>query len=981
MKSTKKSIAKNLDKKNLYPLQLVTAKSSQVRVVGIGASAGGLEALEQFFRGMTQSSGMAFVVVQHLDPDHKGVMAELLQRITKMKVINATDRLKIKKNKVYIIPANKDMSILSGVLHLFVPLDKRGFRLPIDYFFTSLALEMKEKSIGIILSGMGSDGSKGIKAIKEEKGIVLVQDPKSAKFDRMPLSAINAVDVDVIAPAMELPERLLGITRINTTQNKTTKLAISTSSLEKIIILLRTHTGNDFSQYKKNTLYRRIERRMDVHQIDKIVSYVRYLQENSGEVEILFKELLIGVTSFFRDTAVWESLKNKILPDMFAKAPDGYVFRGWVPACSTGEEAYSWAIIFKEAIEKVKPNKNLSLQVFATDLNEDAVEQARTGIYPANLLDGISENLRDRFFVKTDNNYRITSEIREMVIFAPHNVINNPPFTKLDFLSCRNMLIYMDSNLQKKLLSLFEYSLNHNGILLLGNAETNGDIREWLSTLDSKLRIYQRIGMGKSEEIFNFPNSSYSETRKSYKENQNIIKTTDLFQTLVDNFLLQRFSPVSVLVTQYGDILYLTGNTNKYLTITAGAPSMNIFTMAREGLRNKLPLAFRKVKQSYEKVILTNLKVETNVGTLFVDITIQQIKEPLALKGKIIIVFSDVSIEQQIVEDSKKRTPTNLDLYSDFEKEIERLGEELQTTDEEMQTSQEELKSTNEELQSSNEELQSTNEELTSSKEEMQSLNEELHTVNSELMSKVNDSARVTDDMNNLLNSSEIATLFLDKKLNVRKFTTHLTKIFKLIPNDIGRLYTDLTNNLNYPEMIDDAKEVLRTLIFVEKNILTTNNLYYTVRIMPYRTLDDKIDGLVITFIDVTKSKNIEIALLETQSALKSFIGKVPGVIIGLSSSGKIIEFNPEAEKIFGRKSNEVLGGNYYKLFIPKDKRNKVELEMTEMFSENFPDNFENLVSLSSGKLLKIEWSAHKQFNEEGVLTGIIGIGENITSA
>ena len=976
-KPNKGKIAKNETSDSLLA-KTVDSKSGQFPIVGIGASAGGLEALEQFFENMPKFSGMAFVVIQHLAPNPKSIMTELLQRITEMQVVTVTDSLKIKPNCVYVIPPNKSMSVLNGSLYLFEPVETHGLRLPIDFFFRSLADDIKEQSIGIILSGMGSDGSLGLKSIKEKGGIVLVQEPESAKFDSMPNSAIEAVMVDIVAPANELPTKLLSITKITIRKNIKPELEKDTSSLEKIIILLRTQTGNDFSQYKKNTMSRRIDRRMGIHQISKIASYVRYLQENPAEIEILFKELLIGVTSFFRDVAVWEHLKNKIFPNMFAGLHPQHILRAWVPACSTGEEAYSLAIIFKEAIEEAKLDNNLTLQIFATDLDKGAIEQARKGIYLDNLVADVSANRLSRFFVKTDNQYRVNAEIREMVVFAPQNVIKDPPFTKLDILSCRNMLIYMDSNLQKKLVSLFHYSLNQKGILLLGSAETNGSKKDLFTTVDSKFHIYQRTGVERSEELFDFP-SAFAQTKKKIKNSQAIEKIPDNIQTLADNLLLQQYSPASILVTNQGDILYLTGNTGKYLTPAAGKASMNIFTMAREGLQNELPIALRKVMKSYEKLILHNVKVGTNGGTLIVDVSIQQIENPLALKGKIMVVFSDVPVEKQRKARHKKQNPNDHSLQPEFEREIQRLGEELQSTREEMQTSQEELKSTNEELQSSNEELQSTNEELTTSKEEMQSLNEELHTVNAELLSKIDDSVSINNDINNLLNSSEIATLFLDKELNIRQFTSHATKIFKLIHSDIGRHYNDLANNLNYPELQKDAKEVLRTLMFVEKTITSTNGLYYSIRIMPYRTLDDKIEGLVITFIDITIAKNIENALLETQNFLESLIFKVPGVIIALSSNGKIIEFNPEAEKIFGRKRNAVIGENYFDLFIPESLRAKVKLEMKQILSNKLPNQFENLVKSATGVQLNIEWTAHKLFDEKGILTGIIAIGENIT--
>jgi two-component system CheB/CheR fusion protein len=952
--------------------------TDQFPIVGIGASAGGLEALEQFFTNMPSDSGMAFVVIQHLDPNHKGIMRELLQRITQMQVFTVTDRLKIRQNCVYVIPPNSSMSILNGTLHLFEPIESRGLRLPVDFFFRSLADDRQEHSIGIILSGMGSDGSIGLRAIKEKAGMVLVQDPASAKFDSMPRNAIDAVLADVVAPVNELPEKLIAITRHAPVTTFKQDLEKDISALEKIIILLRTQTGNDFSQYKKNTLYRRIERRMGIHQIGKISSYVRYLQENPAETEILFKELLIGVTNFFRDNDVWEHMKDHIIPSQLAKLPSGYILRAWIPGCSTGEEAYSLAIVFKEAIEKANLNKNFSLQIFATDLDNNAIEKARKAIYPSNIVSDVSPDRLNRFFIKVDDKYRVNSEIREMVVFAPQNVIKDPPFTKLDILSCRNLLIYLDALLQKKLLALFHYSLNNSGILLLGSAETNGAQSDLFSTINSKLRIYQRTGLLKTDELFDFP-SSFTRSKPGIFENQSPAKVPDTLQKLTDQLLLQQFSPASVLVTNNGDILYITGSTGKYLEPAAGKANMNLYAMAREGLSNELPIALRKAMQSFEKVVLHNIKVGTSDETQLTNVTIQQIEKPLILKGKILVIFSDVpNIKQKSSKLKRDKTPDTA-FKTEIEFEIQRLKEDLQSTREEMQTSQEELQSTNEEMQSTNEELQSTNEELTTSKEEMQSLNEELHTVNAELQSKIDDTARVNNDMNNLLNSIDIATLFLDRDLNIRQFTHPATKIFKLIPGDIGRLFTDQVTDLDYPELYNDAKEVLRTLVFTEKSVATRDRRWFDIRIMPYRTFEDRIDGLVITLIETTKSKLLEKALQESQMTLRSFINAVHSAILGLSADGKLIEFNPEAEILFACKRDDVIGKNFVDLFIPASKKTQVKADLKKLLSGELPNRFESVVKAHNGVELKIEWSAHKLLDDNGKQIGIITIGANIT--
>lgn len=848
----------------------IKTRKNNFHIVGIGASAGGLEALELFFENTPINSGMAYVVIQHLDPDHAGMLPELLQRVTAMKVEQVTDSMLVKPNQVYIIPPNKSMSVLNGTLHLFEPTEPRGLRLPIDFFFTSLAIDQKEKSIGIVLSGMGSDGSLGLKAIKGSNGIVLVQDPADAKFKAMPQSAIETVQANIIATANKLPDSLINYLKkkIGTAPTPIPDTNY-TSNLEKIIILLLTQTGHDFSLYKKNTLFRRIERRMVIHQIEKINNYVRFLQENPIETEILFKELLIGVTNFFREPAVWEKLKTELFPELFNKFPNGYVFRAWVAGCSTGEEAYSLAIIFKEAYEKTKYEKHFSLQIFASDLETDAVELARKGEYQASITDHVSSDRINQFFTVNGTGFKINSSIRKMVVFANQNVIKDPPFTKLDFLTCRNMLIYMESELQKKLMSLFHYCLNPGGIMILGSAENESSGNGNFTLIDTKLKIFKRSEIQKPIEILNFP-SSYSHSKITQNEIQlKPMKEIENIQTLADKLLLQRFLPSSVLINDQGDILYITGKTGKYLEPAAGKANMNIYTMAREGLNTMLVGAIRKAKLNYEPIYLKKIKVGIGSNIQIVDVTIQQNEKPDALKGSIMVVFSDVASVVSEKPSIKPAGRLSSARQQECENELNRVNEELQDTREEMQTSQEELKSTNEEMQSTNEELQSTNEELTTSKEEMQSLNEELQTVNVELQSKISDFEQANNDMINLLNSTDIATLFLDKDLNIRRFTEQLTKIIKLRTSDIGRPFTDIANNLKYPKITSHAKEVLRTLVIKETAITTNSDNWFNIRIMPYRTFEDKIDGLVITFIDITVAKKLEIELNETVELLR----------------------------------------------------------------------------------------------------------------
>ncbi|MFA6128934.1 MAG: chemotaxis protein CheB [Bacteroidales bacterium] len=886
-------------------------------IVGIGASAGGLEALEQFFGNMPFDSGMAFVVIQHLDPTHVGIMPELLQRITRMKVIQATDKVLVKPDCVYVIPPNKSLSLLHGALHLFDPVESRGLRLPIDIFFRSLALDMMERSIGIILSGMGSDGSLGLKAIKEANGTVLVQDPASAKFDGMPGSATEAVVADIVAPADELPVKLLAFLKFIPTavHHPETEDKLN-SNLDKIIILLREQTSHDFSQYKKNTLFRRIERRKGIHQIDKIQSYIRFLQENPKEIEILFKELLIGVTSFFRDGAVWEALKEKLVTQLLDNLPAGYVLRAWVTGCSTGEEAYSLAMIFKEAMDKLKTPKNLSLQIFATDLDQDAIEIARKGLFPLNITADVNPERLTRFFSIEPAGYRVNAAIREMVVFAPQNVIKDPPFTKLDLITCRNMLIYMEPELQKKLMVLFHYSLNPGGIMMLGTAETLGNQNDGFKELDTKCKIFQRSPFDLANSLFNFPSSFYHPKSIAAKKSMAPIIVENI-QALTDQIILQQFAPASVLVNDTGDLVYITGRTGKYLEPAAGKANMNIYAMAREGLRQVLPAAFRNAAKNFDASVIHNIKIDNNGTPHFIDLTVQRLSSPEAVKGLILFLFHDMQVrsdQDPVHLKTGKRMSTAK--HRELEQELQHSLEDLQSTREEMQTSQEELKSTNEELQSTNEELQSTNEELTTSKEEMQSLNEELQTVNAELQSKVTDYARANDDMKNLLNSTEIATLFLDKELNIRRFTDQAIHVFKLRNSDIGRPFTDLATDLKYPEIDKHARQVIKSLISTETAITTIDGRWFNVRIMPYRTVDDHIDGLVMTFTNISEYKRLEIELKKTNEALTIsetryrhlFESAKEGMLIMDAESGEIIDVNPFLIEMLGYTQKQFFG-------------------------------------------------------------------------
>lgn len=856
---------------------------SSFPIIGIGASAGGLEAMEEFLKHVPIDSGMAFIFVQHLDPNHKCMLCELLQRRTLLPVEQVVDRVVVKPDNVYVIPPGFDLSILHGTLHLLTPDLPHGQRLPIDYFFRSLAVDQKEHSVAVILSGMGSDGTLGARSIKEQAGAVFVQKPSSAKFDGMPRSAIDAGLADVVAEPKELFEKVSQFTRhvpLLSAERNTFDPGDSQGALEKVALLLRTQTGHDFSLYKKSTLLRRVERRMALHQLRTVNEYVRYIRTNSHESDLLFKELLIGVTNFFRDRDVWDQLMSDNIPALLTRCTPGGTLRAWVPACSTGEEAYTLAIVFREALRKQK-NNNFSLQIFATDLDSDAIDKARAGVYPASIAADLSSDLLSRYFVEAGDKYRVGKEIREMVIFAPQNIVMDPPFTKLDILTCRNLLIYLESNLQKKLLPLFHYSLNPGGVLVLGSAETIGNASDLFSPCSYKNRIYERCEKVLKPDLVEFPAAYVDRHVYVPTKKENVANAAINLQELTEIFLLDEYTPAAVVATDKGDILYINGKTGNYLEPAAGKVNNNLFVMAREGLSAPLNEGFTRALRLEKKIELKNIKINAHNFSKVIDVRIHPFKADSAMKGMVLVAFIDVKTPVKAVKAVKRLTGAKRSIEQEKQleamaQEVKRANEDLQVSREDMQTSQEELKSTNEELQSTNEELQSTNEELTTSKEEMQSMNEELQTVNHELSAKLEELSKASDDMSNLLNSTDIATLFLDNDLCVRRFTNQITNIINLIAGDVGRPITDLVTGIHYASLAGDARKVLRTLIPHEIDVPATDERWFNVRIMPYRTQDNRIDGVVIIFNDISVLKRSSSALFESKQMLLSVLDSVP---------------------------------------------------------------------------------------------------------
>ncbi|MGB8217233.1 MAG: chemotaxis protein CheB [Candidatus Methanoperedens sp.] len=867
-------------------------EESAFPMVGIGASAGGLLALEKFFINMPSDSGMAFVIVMHFDPKAKSVMADILKGYTKMEVLQVEDGMKVEPNHVYIIPPNKDMAILHRTLHLYEPIVSKGIRHPIDFFFRSLADDMKENAICIILSGTGTEGTLGLKAIKGEGGMVMVESLESAAYDGMPGSAIATGLVDYILSPEKMPEQMVSyVNQFYATKITKPEIIVTEQTanyLKKIIIFVRNQTGIDFSAYKQNTLIRRIERRMSLHQIGNISEYLRYLQENQPEIQILQREFLIGVTSFFRDPATFEVLKEKILPEILKNKRHDQPVRVWVPACSTGEEAYSIAIVLKEYMDDVK--SNIHVQIFATDADRDAVETGRLGVYPDNITVDVSPERLNRFFIKNPDTYSIKKEIREMVIFAPQNVISDPPFLRLDLIGCRNLLIYLVPESQKKLLLIFHYSLNPGGYLFLGSSETIGEFTELYSVVDKKWKIYKRIGEMAHLPLMtgHTPITPWIEVPKAGEIKAGAIN----IGTKIEKMLLDTYTPPCVIVNEKGDILYIHGRTGKYLEPAPGNVRFNVIDMAREGLRTELNIAIHRVVTQKKDVIFQNLNVRTNGSFQTIDLKVKPIEES-TMQGLIMVTFEDVpSTRPSRPVKATYRSGKVKEHVAELENELKSTKENLQATIEELQASNEELKSANEELMSANEELQSTNEELNASKEELQSLNEELVTLNAEHQAKIEEQSKTVSDLNNLIASTEIATVFLDNDLRIKGYTPQITKVINLIKTDIGRPVGDIVSNLEYEDLQRDVKEVLDTLVFKEKEISDKKGFWYLMRILPYRTIDNVIDGAVITFIDITGRKRAERMEKDARVYAESIVDTVQESLLILDKDLRVISAN-----------------------------------------------------------------------------------------
>jgi two-component system CheB/CheR fusion protein len=902
-------------------------------VVGIGASAGGLEASEQFFRKVPPDSGMAFVLVSHLDPSHASILTEILQRTTTMPVSEAQDQVKVAPNHVYVIPPNRDMAIFHGVLQLNVPDQPRGQRMPIDAFLRSLAEDQGEQAIGIILSGTGTDGTLGLRAILGAGGVSLVQEPASAKYDGMPNSAINAGYATHVLPVEKMPEALLsGIRALNLPQAASSPTSV-TGGLNRILMQLRSATGHDFTQYKKSTIGRRIERRMSVHNIVDKEVYARYLKEHPSEITLLFKELLINVTSFFRDLEAFAALKQDILPQLFADKPEDYIFRVWVAGCASGEEAYSIAILLREFLEEA--HLEFKILLYATDLDDDAIAVARAGFYPPNIAQDVDPERLRRFFIKEDSGYRVKKNIREMVVFAIQNVIKDPPFTRLDLLSCRNLMIYLEPEIQNRLIPAFHYALKPGGVLFLSPSESIANHPDLFTPLNRKWKFYRAAGSIASTRAVMDGGLVWAKNPNTKEPDEAVKKSKEInFAELTKRALLQSYAPASVVTDAKGNILYVHGDTGKYLRPAPGQATLNVIEMAREGLQLELRATILLATASQDAPSQSReVSVKTNGHFQLITLNVRQLPTHDSGEKLLLVSFQDMAQPMSGKLVSEKLAPglayaghgkpghgkgamegNEHQRVEELERELAYNKENLQATIEEQQASNEELKSTNEELQSTNEELQSTNEELETSKEELQSVNEELVTVNAELQAKIEQLAGMQNDMKNLLDNVNIGTIFLDDRMIIRRFTRDAARAYRLTATDVGRPLSDIKSDIEGEDLLVRAQAVLDTLVPWECEVRAVGGAWYLARIQPYRTLDNMIDGVVLTFADISQRVEAEAAIRNTQALAENIVNTVREPLIVLDGALKVVSASHSFYQSFQVTPENTVGRRIYDL-------------------------------------------------------------------
>jgi two-component system CheB/CheR fusion protein len=900
-------------------------------IVGIGASAGGLSALLEFFEALPAHTSMAFVVVVHLSPDHESNLPALLQKVTDMPVLQVTSPTPIEADRVYLIAPSLELTMVDGYLRVARKQPEEGRRAAIDLFFRTLADAHRSRAIGIVLSGAGSDGSVGLSRVKEMGGITFAQDPSEAEYDSMPRSAIATEMVDFVLPAAEMPQRLMDLWRTtkhihlpeveNEEPDEQEVNESAERALREIMIILRTRTAHDFRHYKRATVLRRIERRLQVNGITDLQAYRDFLHLHPEETQALLQDMLISVTNFFRDKEAFDMLERDVLPQVFEGRDEQDRVRVWSVDCATGEEAYSLAMLLQE--RSLKSADGISFQVFATDIDERAISFARAGLYPDSILADVTPARVRQFFMKDAAHYRIKKELREHMLFAHHNVLSDPPFSRLDVICCRNLLIYLDREAQIEILKMFHFALRPGGVLFLGSSESADSVSSMFSVIDKRNRIYRANMAVRGDTPVPVAMSGTMSARPVVATVQppgrRRLSFGDLHQRLVE-----QYAPPSVLVSRESEIVHLSDRAGRFLQYSGGEPSHNIVAVVRAELRLELRTAIYQALHANRSVEARRVRIEREGRSYFVNMTARPVHDPEANADFVLVLFDEVE-DSMGGTDASSADAQKDPIISQLERELQRTKEQLQSTIEQSETSTEELKASNEELQAINEELRSATEELETSKEELQSINEELTTVNAELKSKVEETGKINDDLHNLIAANDIGTIFVDRNICIKRYTPRATDVFSIIPSDIGRSLLDITHRLEYDKLADDAAEAFDSLRLIERELRSNDGRWYLARFVPYRTTEDRIDGAVLSFIDITGRRQAEDRLREGERRMRIVAGSTKDyAIVTFDDDGIVTSWNAGAERIFGYTEAEMIGRGADVLSTEEDRANHV---------------------------------------------------------
>jgi two-component system CheB/CheR fusion protein len=908
------------------------SRKSPFCTVGIGASAGGLEALFEFSSALPASLGMAIVIVTHQSADQPSLLTELLARRSALPVRLAADGLELEPDRVYVCPPGKNLALNDGAFRLSDPVHDGKVPRPIDFFFRSLAADQDSRSIAIVLSGTGTDGSLGLREVKAHGGAALVQDPQSAQYPDMPMSAAATLLVDAVLPPGEMPARLMSYGRsVRALAGPAGATADSPTELVRTVLtLLKRRSVHDFTGYKPSVVARRIERRMRVQQINAVREYISFLESHPHELDLLFAELLISVTSFFRDEEAFRALAALLGPKLEQHGDEP--FRVWAAACSTGEEAYSLAILLAEIARGSE--RWGRTHVFATDIESNVIEFARHGLYPEGIAPDVGAERLERFFVREGNGYRISKEIRERCVFAVQSVIRDPPFTKLDLLSCRNLLIYLDAEAQQQLIELFHHALEPGGLLLLGTSETINGFEQLFKPIDRKLKIFERLPRAAGATSLLERHAPWPLPERAAPPSTVALLPGSVAQH-ASQVLLERFAPPTLVVNGRGDIVFVHGSTGTYLELNAGEPETNLLAMAREGLHGALLAGLRRAASEDREVVFPGVHVRSNGEDTLVDVIVQRLSQPDALRG-LFRVSLDASQAEPSPHPHSVPVGEARGRHAQLERALQHARGALQGSIEELQGSNEELKSANEELQSTNEELQSSNEELQTAKEEQNSMNEELHAVNVQLRAKMDELSRANDDMANLLDSTDIAMIFLDGQLRIKRFTELAREVINLIPGDVGRPVADLVSNLRYDQLMDDVRGVLSTLRPHEVEAQTSQGLWRLVRITPYRTSQNLIDGVAISFLDIDRVKRAEL-LAGSRALTDSVVQTAHEPLVVLDESAIIASANPAFLELFELPASDALQTSLFQVGGGVFAGSEMRLRLALLLAEGTP--------------------------------------------